>query len=198
MKYLALGDSYTIGELVPSNQNFPNQVVSLLQEKGKDCRLDKLIAVTGWTTDELAIAIEKDRPAFDYDIVTLLIGVNNQYRERSLEEYRWQFYTLLCQAILFANGNPKHVIVLSIPDWGLTPFNTSRDSQLTSAQIDAFNAINRSITFDLGCNYIDVTNSSREHATDKNFLAEDLLHYSATEYTIWAKKVVETILSWKA
>jgi len=198
MKYLALGDSYTIGELVPSNQNFPNQVVSLLQEKGKDCRLDKLIAVTGWTTDELAIAIEKDRPAFDYDIVTLLIGVNNQYRERSLEEYRWQFYTLLCQAILFAYGNPKHVLVLSIPDWGLTPFNTSRDAQLTSAQIDAFNAINQSITFDLGSNYIDVTNSSREHATDKNFLAEDLLHYSANEYTIWAKKVIEIILSWKA
>ena len=198
MKYLALGDSYTIGELVPSNQNFPNQVVSLLQEKGKDCRLDKLIAVTGWTTDELAIAIEKERPAFDYDIVTLLIVVNNQYREKSLEEYRWQFYTLLCQSILFANGNPKHVLVLSIPDWGLTPFNTSRDAQLTSAQIDAFNAINQSITFDLGSNYIDVTNSSREHATDKNFLAEDLLHYSTNEYTIWAKKVIEIILSWKA
>ena len=102
MKYLALGDSYTIGELVNYNDNFPSQLVSILNEKGIEITLDKLIAITGWTTDELSLAIAKEKPSLDYDLVTLLIGVNNQYRGRSLEEYEWQFYSLLCQAILFA------------------------------------------------------------------------------------------------
>lgn len=190
MKYLALGDSYTIGELVNYNDNFPSQLVSILNEKGIEIKLDKLIAITGWTTDELSLAIAKEKPSLDYNLVTLLIGVNNQYRGRNLEEYEWQFYALLCQAILYAKGIAQHVIVLSIPDWGLTPFNTEKDKIETSNQIDAFNKINKEITTSLGCKYIDVTTSTREHATDETYLAEDKLHYSKEEYRIWAEKIV--------
>lgn len=194
MKYLALGDSYTIGELVDYNNNFPSQLVSILNEKGIEISLDKLIAVTGWTTDELALSIAKEKPSLDYDLVTLLIGVNNQYRGRSLEEYEWQFYSLLCQAILYAKGITKNVIVLSIPDWGLTPFNTEKDKTEISLQIDAFNKINKEITASFGCKYIDVTTSTREHATNEIYLAEDKLHYSKEEYKLWANSVASCML----
>jgi lysophospholipase L1-like esterase len=193
MNYLALGDSYTIGEQVDYNLNFPNQVVDILLKQRIDLKLEKLIAVTGWTTDELAKAIYEQQPSFDNDWVTLLIGVNNQYRGKSSEEYAWQFYSLLCQSILFAKGNPKRVIVLSIPDWGLTPFNKDRDKKITSAQIDELNIINKKITTELNCHYIDITPSTREHADDLSYLVSDLLHYSEKEYKIWAEKIATII-----
>jgi lysophospholipase L1-like esterase len=194
MKYLALGDSYTIGESVDYSENFPSQTAQLLNQEGlTEFKLCKLIAVTGWTTDELAKAIASEKPSHDFDWVTLLIGVNNQYRNRSAEEYSWQLYSLMCQSILFAKGNPKQVIVLSIPDWGLTPFNKDRDKTETSAQIDAYNAINMSISQEMGCHYIDITTSTRLHAEDTDYLANDLLHYSKKEYAIWANKVAEII-----
>jgi lysophospholipase L1-like esterase len=189
IKYLALGDSYTKGESLPLAENFPNQLVKILQETNIEIYVDKIIAITGWTTDELAQAIYQQQPSCDYDWVTLLIGVNNQYRGRSIEEYAWQFYGLLCQAILFAKGNAQHVIVLSIPDWGLTPFNTTKDKIETSESIDKFNAVNKMITEKMGCRYLDITSSTREHANDKQYLADDLLHYSSAEYHIWAKEI---------
>jgi lysophospholipase L1-like esterase len=189
MKYLALGDSYTIGEKVAFEENFPSQLVQVLQKKAMDVKLHKLIGVTGWTTDELASAIEKENPDRDYDLVTLLIGVNNQYRNRSIEEYRWQFYALLCQAVLFAKGNVKNVVVVSIPDWGLTPFNTEKNPQMVSKEIDDYNAINKELSMRMGCHYVDVTDSTREHAKDEHYLASDLLHYSKFEYAIWADRI---------
>ena len=189
MKYLALGDSYTIGEQVAYENNFPNQLVRLMQAKGKTIHLDKLIAVTGWTTDELAAAIAKEKPGFDHDLVTLLIGVNNQYRGRSVDEYYWQFYSLLCQSVLFAKGQVKNVVVISIPDWGLTPFNTSMDKQKVSMEIDAYNKINKEITLAMGCQYIDITGLTRMHAMDLIYLAEDKLHYSQKEYALWAAEI---------
>lgn len=192
MKYLALGDSYTIGEQVACSDNFPNALVQLAMEQGHQLVLDQLIAVTGWTTAELAEAIEKIKPGFDYDLVTLLIGVNNQYRGLSTHEYRWQFYALLCQAILFAGGRRERVVVLSIPDWGRTPFNKDRDQTVVSDEIDTFNEINREITIQMGCHYIDITPSTRLHAGDTDYLAEDQLHYSAKAYQEWAKQIVET------
>jgi lysophospholipase L1-like esterase len=125
--------------------------------------------------------------------VTLLIGVNNQYRDRTLEEYYWQFYSLICQAILFAKSIPEHVVVVSIPDWGLTPFNKDRDKLLVTSQIDAFNNINREIALKFKTKYINITQSTRDHAEDTNYLASDLLHYSANEYKIWAEKIAREI-----
>jgi len=193
MKYLALGDSYTIGEQVDYRHNFPSQTVDILHQQGIDIRLDKLIATTGWTTDELAAALSEARPAGTYDWVSLLIGVNNQYRGRSAEEYKIQFYGLLCQAILYAGARPERVVVLSIPDWGLTPFNTERDRAQTSAEIDEYNRINRAITLDMGCHYLDITASTREHANDADYLTEDQLHYSGKEYRLWAEKLAAII-----
>lgn len=193
MKYLALGDSYTIGEQVDYRHNFPSQTVEILHQQGTDIRLEKLIATTGWTTDELATALSEARPDRNYDWVSLLIGVNNQYRGRSAEEYKVQFYSLLCQAILYAGGRPDRVIVLSIPDWGLTPFNTERDRAQTSADIDAYNRINRAITLDMGCHYLDITASTREHANEQDYLTADKLHYSGKEYRGWAEKLAGII-----
>lgn len=193
MKYLALGDSYTIGETLAFEDNFPSQTCKLVNKTGINLQLETLIAITGWTTDELMSALQKEKPHLEYDWVTLLIGVNNQYRERSEEEYTWQFYALLCQAVLYAKGNPKRVIVLSIPDWGLTPFNDKKDKQAVSTAIDKFNEINLAISSEMGCHYIDVTTSTRAHAQDLKYLANDQLHYSASEYEIWAEKVASII-----
>lgn len=193
MKYLALGDSYTIGETLAFEDNFPSQVCKLVKQNGIGLELAGLIATTGWTTDELMLALMTNKPPLDHDWVTLLIGVNNQYRERSEEEYAWQFYSLLCQAILCAKTNPKRVIVLSIPDWGLTPFNDKKDKQKVSEEIDRFNNINNTIALEMGCHYINVTESTRQHAQNLKYLANDLLHYSSLEYELWANKVAEII-----
>ena len=146
LRYLALGDSYTIGESVPMNKNFPHQTVALLKKEKIDMDEPAIIAKTGWTTDELQEQISRTRLAVPFDFVTLLIGVNNQYRGRSIGEYATQFEELLQQAISFAADKPTHVIVLSIPDWGATPFAEGRDRTKIGKEIDAFNTINEKIS----------------------------------------------------
>ena len=190
-KYLALGDSYTIGESVAMEDNFPNQLCRILNQSAEHFEAPSIIAKTGWTSDELMNAIAKAKPSFDHDLVTLLVGVNNQYRSLPMDTYYWQFYSLLCQAILFAGSNPQKVVVLSIPDWGLTPFNKDRDKQHVSTEIDQYNKINRDLAENLGTRYLDITQSTRIHATDSTFLATDLLHYSANEYEVWAQQVAK-------
>ena len=144
--YLALGDSYTIGESVPSEKNFPHQVVALLQKEKISIDEPAIIAKTGWTTDELQEQLSRVRLAVPFDFVTLLIGVNNQYRGRSATEYAQQFEELLQQSIGYAGDKANHVIVLSIPDWGVTPFAKDRDRNKIAKEIDAFNAINEKIS----------------------------------------------------
>lgn len=194
MKYLALGDSYTIGESLDFQDNFPSQVCTICKQENVRIEISDLIAVTGWTTDELAKAIAEKKPTHDHDWVTLLIGVNNQYRKRDLLEYDWQFYALLCQAILFAGNRPHRVIVLSIPDWGLTPFNQERDKTEVSEEIDAFNRVNKNRALEMGAHYIDVTTSTREHALFSDYLANDSLHYSKKEYALWANSIKNCIM----
>lgn len=126
---LCLGDSYTIGEMVLPAENFPNQTVSLLRKDGYTFEDPEIVAKTGWTTDELWAAIDKHPFKDSYDFVTLLIGVNNQYRGRTVEDYKPGFESLLKQAIQFANGKAEHVIILSIPDWSVTPFAGDRDTK---------------------------------------------------------------------
>ena len=120
--YLALGDSYTIGQSVLSSENFPSQTVQLLNQQNYNFKSPEILATTGWTTDELQNNINNHVFTPPYDFVSLLIGVNNQYRGRSVENYKPEFESLLKQAIQFAGGNTNRVIVLSIPDWGVTPF----------------------------------------------------------------------------
>jgi len=195
---LCLGDSYTIGESVLPRENFPNQVIGMLRQSKYEFEDAEIIAKTGWTTDELQDAINVSQVKEAYDFVTLLIGVNNQYRGRSVEEYIPQFESLLKQAIYFANGNPDHVIVLSIPDWGITPFATSvpgTSRAQISTEIDSFNRANKRIAGSYKVNYIDITPSTREAFHDQSLLAPDGLHPSGKEYSIWAEKVYSIVKS---
>lgn len=191
--YLALGDSYTIGEQVESSLNFPNQAAAMLNKQGVPTDQPKIIAVTGWTTDELAAAIEKENIKDTYSLVTLLIGVNNQYRGRSIENYREEYTALLKQAIAFAGGDPSHVFVLSIPDWGVTPFAEGRDRAQIAKDIDAYNKAKEEITKAHKVHWIEITESTRQHGTDETYLVEDKLHYSGKEYKVWAERLVPMV-----
>jgi lysophospholipase L1-like esterase len=188
--YLALGDSYTIGEQVPFAENYPNQAVQLLRKKGYDFHAPEIVARTGWTTDELQFGINNRLFRNSYDFVTLLIGVNNQYRGRSVEEYEEQFTLLLEQAVAFAGNRKERVAVLSIPDWGITPFAATRDKGKIAEEIDRFNEVNQRVSTAAGIHYIYITGLTREAARDSSLLAPDGLHPSGKEYQRWAEKVV--------
>ncbi|WP_207513004.1 SGNH/GDSL hydrolase family protein [Longitalea luteola] len=193
--YLALGDSYTIGEGVPVYENFPYQTVQLLRNAGYAVAAAEIVAKTGWTTDELQAGINNSRLLPVYDIVSLLIGVNNQYRGRRIDEYEQQFETLLQQALRLAGDQTERVFVLSIPDWGITPFASGRDGAAITREIDAFNAVNKQMAGKYAVNYIDITPGTRLAANDPSLLAADQLHPSGKEYTLWAGKLAGMILS---
>jgi lysophospholipase L1-like esterase len=185
LRYLALGDSYTIGEGVDSAGRWPVQLAAALRAKQLDVADPEIIARTGWTTDELAAGIKTAAPRGPYSLVSLLIGVNNQYRGRDAEQYRADFKALLAQAAGFAGGKASHVVVLSIPDWGVTPFASGRDRAKIGAEIDHFNAIGREETVAAGARWVDVTPASREAHTGW-VGAKDGLHPTAAQYARWA------------
>ena len=193
-RYLALGDSYTIGESVQPSERWPVQLVNLLRKEQIEIDDPLIIAKTGWTTDELMDGIEKEKPDGTYDVVSLLIGVNNQYQGRSTDEYRKEFRTLLERSIVFAGGKASHVIVLSIPDWGVTPFAEGRDREQIGIEIDEFNEINLEEAERRGVHYVDVTPISREASDNLTLLAADGLHPSGKMYEAWARLVLSTIL----
>ena len=188
MRDLALGDSYTIGESVAETDRYPVQLAHALK-----IGEPQIIAKTGWTTDELNAAIDKADPHGPFDLVTLLIGVNNQYRGRSADEYRQQFTGLLQRAIGFAGGKAKNVVVISIPDWGVTPFAKDRDRAKIAREIDQFNAINREETLKAGARYVDITPESRKAANDPSLVAGDGLHPSGKMYSEWTQLIRQQI-----
>ena len=192
--YLALGDSYTIGESLPLEDNFPHQTVALLRKKGIAITDPEIVAKTGWTTDELMDAISKRSLKSSYDYVSLLIGVNNQYRGRDIASYQKEFEQLLLQAIQFAGDKPQHVFVLSIPDWGATPFAEGRDRKKIEREIDQFNAANLKIAQQYKVHYLEITAGTREAKQDLSLLADDKLHPSKKEYARWAEKLSRTII----
>ena len=193
-RYLALGDSYTIGGSVEEAERFPNQLAAMLA--AEDVTVDvQIIARTGWTTDELWQGIQANTVTPPYDMVSLLIGVNNQYRGRSSEEYREGFIFLLNKAIEYAGGDAKRVIVFSIPDWGVTPFAYGKDTTQIANEIDAFNKINLEESTKAGTHYVDVTPSSRLALNDKTLIAGDGLHPSGKMYAEWAKSALPIALS---
>lgn len=191
--YLALGDSYTIGEQVPLHDNFPFQTVALLKKEGLHVADPVIIATTGWTTDELAAAIRERNLQETFSFVTLLIGVNNQYRGRDLENYKEEYTQLLDQAIRFANGHTQNVFVLSTPDWGVTPFAEGKDREKVAKEIDAYNAAEKEITEAHKCHYIYITDSTRKNGLTAEFLAGDGLHPSGKEYGIWAERLAPEV-----
>lgn len=193
LSYLALGDSYTIGESLPLKDNFPHQTVALLCKKRIHMADPEIIAKTGWTTDELMEAITNRSLKSKYDYVSLLIGVNNQYRGRDIATYQKDFEQLLLQAIQFAGGKHQHVFVLSIPDWGATPFAEGRDRKKIEREIDQFNAANLRIAQQYKVHYLEITTGTREAKQDLSLIAEDKLHPSKKEYARWAEKLSRAI-----
>jgi len=194
--YLALGDSYTIGEGVLPEENFPNQTITLLNKTadgGYHYSASEIIATTGWTTDELDIAIDTAKISKTYDIVSLLIGVNNQYRGRPVKNFEIEFEHLLQRAIQFANNNANHVFVLSIPDWGITPFAAGRDRKKIAEEIDAYNNVCKAGAEKFKTHFIDITTSQRADGSKDEFLAADKLHPSGKEYAKWAAQLVKAI-----
>lgn len=191
LHYLALGDSYTIGEGVPVFESFPYQAVQKLRNKKILFAAPEIVAKTGWTTDELQAGIRNTRLLPKYDLVSLLIGVNNQYRGRSIDVYAAEFESLLKQAIVFAGNDKNRVVVLSIPDWGATPFAEGRDRARIGIEIDAFNAINKKISLQYQVLYIDITPGTRMATEDITLVTNDKLHPSGKEYAKWADKLAD-------
>jgi lysophospholipase L1-like esterase len=192
--YLALGDSYTIGESVEHWQAYPYELVSQLRNNGfRQAAAPKIIAMTGWRTDQLQTAITAAHLNRKFDFVTLLIGVNNQYQHGSEDTYRTQFKQLLDTAISYAQGNLKRVFVLSIPDYSVTPFGKSMDPATIAQQIDQFNAINLDESQKAGVTYINITDISRQAATDSTLIASDGLHPSYVMYEAWVARLLPLV-----
>lgn len=185
--YLALGDSYTKGQSVPLNESFPYALAdSLNTEMYIEVSQTKVIAQTGWTTANLLSAIASHSFTQPFDLVTLLIGVNDQYQGQSLLEYEKGFELCLQKAIELAGNNKNRVVVLSIPDYGYTPFGANGKAYI-SQQIDAFNAVNKRISDSMGVGYIDITSISRSENT--NLVTDDNLHPSGKQYKLWVDKM---------
>lgn len=191
--YLALGDSYTIGEGVPLYQSYPYQAVQLLRSWGQPFHAPEIAAKSGWTTSELAFRLDHTIFNTVYDFVSLLIGVNNQYRGMSSHLYATDFEQLLLRSILFAGSNPSHVFVLSIPDWSLTPFASGRNHSEISREIAEFNQVNRSLSEKHRANYIDITTGSPETTGDLSYITEDGLHPSGKAYQRWSELLARAI-----
>ena len=196
IQYLALGDSYTIGELVTTQERWPYQLRELLFKKGIELSEPVTIATTGWTTDELSQGIDQANiEGQSFDLVSLLIGVNNQYRGRSIENYVAELKALVERALVFAAGNAKRVFMVSIPDWGHTPFaaENNRDPQQVAKEIDAYNGAKAAVAAQYGIAFIDITAISRE--VHDNWLASDALHPGAAQYEAWAMKIAPVVAS---
>jgi len=189
LTYLALGDSYTVGEAVPQNQSFPYQLSAALTSASIPVGHPTIIATTGWTTDNLINAIANSQiNGKKYDFVTLLIGVNDQFQGLSQSNYQAKFVQVLHTAINFANSDTSRVFVLSIPDYGVTPFAGGNDSSI-GPQIDQFNVINKAESLKAGVHYLDITGISRRATTDPTLIAPDGLHPSAKMYGLWVQQL---------
>lgn len=193
--YLALGDSYTIGESISLHKSFPYQVVQHLRKKEFNFTAPEIIAKTGWTTDELLEAVTEFQLLPKYDFVTLLVGVNNQYRGGDAIEYKEHFEELLKKAIELANEKKEHVILVSIPDYSVTPYAKSMDTDKISKEIEVFNGINKALSIQYKTQYVDITPGSKEAQNNSVLISEDGLHPSAKEYARWAEKIAEVITS---
>jgi lysophospholipase L1-like esterase len=188
-RFLALGDSYTIGEGVSDHERWPNRLVDLLAARGIAITDLHIIARTAWTTDELSDAIDAEKPRGPFDLVTLMIGVNDQYRSRPVAPFAAEFAQLLRRARKFAGGKATRVLALSIPDWGATPFAAGRDRDAIGREIEAYNASGRQLAEQANVQWVDVTDVSRAMLTDSALVAVDGLHPTGAMYQRWAEVI---------
>jgi lysophospholipase L1-like esterase len=190
IKFLALGDSYTIGESVKEEERWPEVLAAELRKKGKTVDKPRIIATTGWRTDQLKKAIEDAQLKPEYNLVSLLIGVNNQYQGKSAESYAPEFEELLNIAIKLAGGKKENVFVVSIPDYGFTPFGQPKQEQITKA-LDEYNAINKKISKKAGVRYVNITDISRKGFEQPELVADDKLHPSGVQYKLWVDLILK-------
>lgn len=192
--YLALGDSYTIGESVQESERWPNQLAKVLKGTSLEVETVTMIAKTGWTTAELLEGIEISKNTNQYDLVSLLIGVNNQYRGQSLERFETELIQLIKTAIIYSKNGAQGVFLVSIPDWGVTPFAKDRDVKKIALEIQAFNKVIQKQANEFKLPFIDITSISKEAKTDLSLLASDELHPSGNMYQLWVQKIKKELL----
>lgn len=190
VKFLALGDSYTIGQSVAMKDRWPVQLIDSIRKHGLTCSDPQIIATTGWRTDNLKSAMVSASLNDDYTLVSLLIGVNNFFQGGTVENYKPQFEELLNMAIALAGGSKSHVFVVSIPDYGFTPFGQSNQSNISKG-IDAFNDANKTIAAKLGVSYFNITDISRRGLAEPDLVANDGLHPSGKMYTKWVERILD-------
>ncbi len=190
--YLALGDSYTVGEGLPLYEGFPYQAAQLLRQKGYHIHAPEIVAKTGWTTFELAEHLLHMQLNNPYDFVTLLIGVNNQYRNLLANDYKNDFEFLVKKAIQYCGDKHHRVFVFSIPDWGRSPFAQNRDTIQIAEEIATFNTINQQLAIQYQVRYIDI--ASHEGSVTNELYSTDKLHPSHKEYSRWAHLLAEAII----
>jgi lysophospholipase L1-like esterase len=195
ISFLALGDSYTIGESVSKSERWPEQLVDSIRKKGIAIQKPQIIAKTGWTTDELLDAINKVDPPSNYDLVSLLIGVNNQYRGYNISKFRKEFKLLLEKAISFADGQAERVFVISIPDYGVTPFGQQKNPRKIARQLNRYNQISKKISESHNVSFINITPISKRAKTDTTLTANDGLHPSGKMYRKWVSKILPFIIT---
>ncbi len=193
LTYLALGDSYTIGTGVSEDERFPVQLYNRLLDSGFDMLSPHIIATNGWTTGNLLAATDNFEPDSTFDLVSLLIGVNNQFQGRSIEEYTTHFDQLIQRSLGYVGNDTSRVIVISIPDYGVTPFAANMNPSEIAAEIDVFNGVNQSITETYGISYFYITDISRQAATNPALIASDNLHPSGAQYSLWVDEMEEDI-----
>lgn len=192
---LCLGDSYTIGEGVELVNSFPYLAVQTLRKKGYNFSAPEILAKSGWTTDELDAAIKSYEFLSKYDFVTLLIGVNNQYRGRDIIEYKDQLEGLIKKALNLANGKPERVYLVSIPDYSVTPYARDMDKEKIAKDIEVFNSVNKALSIQYKTSYLEITESTKNAAQNASLVGTDGLHPSAIEYAKWAEKLSESIVA---
>lgn len=195
LNYLALGDSYTIGESVPEDLRWPVQLVDMLQKDQFKITAPTIIAKTGWTTDELQAAIKEENITTDFDLVSLLIGVNNQYRGYPINQYKREFKELLEQAISFAKDDPNRVFVVSIPNYGVTPFGMEKGEQKIRQELLIYDSIADSIASEYGVSFLNITPISEQAKNDPSYIADDQLHPSGKQYSEWVDLILPKVES---
>ncbi|MDZ7805706.1 MAG: SGNH/GDSL hydrolase family protein [Gracilimonas sp.] len=194
IRYLALGDSYTIGTGIEEDNNYPHQLTDSLTARGYTIDTTAVIATNGWTTTDLKNGINEVQPDSGYDLVSLLIGVNNQYQGLDIELYKTEFNELLDQAITFASGDTSKVMVISVPNYGVTPFGQSRNPVVIRQEIDIYNNLAKQFAADFGIPFINITEIFELAENDPTLIATDDLHPSAKMYAMWVEKILPTVI----
>ncbi|MCG2459814.1 SGNH/GDSL hydrolase family protein [Flavobacteriaceae bacterium F89] len=194
IRYLALGDSYTVGTSVAAKENFPSQLATALFNKGHVTIDSKIIAHNGWTTANLLNAIDQTPTNPPYQLVSLLIGVNNQYQGLPFSKYKSEFPKLLKFALKMAGGKTAGVVVLSIPDYSYTPFGQGANPQSISRELDNYNKFARSAANKMGITFIDITDITRGGLEDPDLVANDDLHPSGKAYKLFVERMLPIVV----